>query len=40
MIDFDPADLDGDGEFDAIDTMVLEDDEESNQSAPAGCNSL
>ena len=27
MKDFDPADLDGDGEFDAIDIAILEEDD-------------
>jgi hypothetical protein len=34
MDDFeDPADLDGDGEFDAIDMMILEDGEQENQGS-------
>jgi hypothetical protein len=32
----DPADLDGDGEFDAIDMMILEDGEQEKKSSGGG----
>ncbi len=32
----DPADLDGDGEFDAIDMMILHDVDEDMQSSSGG----
>lgn len=35
MDDFDKADLDGDGEFDAIDMMILGDEDEDQQQ-PTG----
>ena len=40
MDDFDEADLDGDGEFDAIDMMILEDGEQEKKSSggvSSGC---
>ncbi len=37
MDDFDHADLDGDGEFDAIDLSIMEDNNRRNQS-PRGNN--
>ena len=38
MDDHDPADLDGDGEFDAIDMMTLEGDEGAqDQKQASGC---
>ena len=37
MDDFDHADLDGDGEFDAIDMMILEDGEQK-KTTPGGGN--
>lgn len=38
MDDFDEADLDGDGEFDAIDMSILEDEEERKPvQAGTGC---
>lgn len=36
MDDFDHADLDGDGEFDAIDIDIMEDGEHGKSSAPRG----
>ena len=36
MDDFDHADLDGDGEFDAIDMEILEDGEKSGQDPASG----
>lgn len=36
MDDFDEADLDGDGEFDAIDMMILEDGEQEKQGSGKG----
>ena len=36
MDDFDEADLDGDGEFDAIDLMNLEDGEQEEKSSGGG----
>jgi len=35
----DKADLDGDGEFDAIDLMILEEEEPENKNSPSksGC---
>ncbi len=37
MDDFDdPADLDGDGEFDGIDIAFLEDEEQGNKSSGGG----
>ena len=37
MQDDDPADLDGDGEFDAIDMMILEESERSVKKNNSGC---
>jgi len=37
MQDDDPADLDGDGEFDAIDMMILEESERSAKKNKSGC---
>lgn len=38
MDDFDDADLDGDGEFDAIDMMILgEEETEPNKTGKTGC---
>ncbi len=40
MDDFDEADLDGDGEFDAIDMMIIEDGEQEKKKpgkGNAGC---
>jgi hypothetical protein len=38
MRDHDPADLDGDGEFDAIDLMILEEQSErSKKNNNSGC---
>lgn len=40
MHDFeDPADLDGDGSFDAIDMMILEDGDQDKRSSSGGGNS-
>jgi len=36
MDDFDHADLDGDGEFDAIDMMILEGGEQEKKSSGGG----
>ena len=36
MDDFDHADLDGDGEFDVIDLMILEDGEQKNKITGGG----
>ncbi len=36
MDDFDEADLDGDGEFDAIDMLILEDGEQEKKSSGGG----
>ena len=36
MEDFDRADLDGDGEFDAIDIMILEEGEQGNENSSGG----
>ena len=36
MDDFDPADLDGDGEFDAIDMEILENGEQEKQGPGKG----
>jgi hypothetical protein len=36
MRDDDPADLDGDGEFDAIDMMIMEDDK-TESDGKTGC---
>ncbi|GAB4343236.1 MAG: hypothetical protein Kow0089_18860 [Desulfobulbaceae bacterium] len=36
MHDFDPADLDGDGEFDAIDIHIMEEGEKEDQSPQPG----
>ncbi|KGO33738.1 hypothetical protein JT06_12330 [Desulfobulbus sp. Tol-SR] len=37
MRDDDPADLDGDGEFDAIDMVILEESERSVKKNNSGC---
>jgi hypothetical protein len=37
MQDDDPADLDGDGEFDAIDLMILEEGEKKSECGNNGC---
>lgn len=39
MNDFDPADLDGDGEFDAIDISILENEDGGGSKQPASGNS-
>ena len=38
MKDIDPADLDGDGKFDAIDIVNLEDEEGDNKKTPENNN--
>jgi len=37
MREDDPADLDGDGEFDAIDMVILEESERSVKKNNSGC---
>ena len=37
MQDDDPADLDGDGQFDAIDMVILEESERSTKKNNSGC---
>jgi len=39
MDDYDPADLDGDGEFDGIDIAFLEDEDGGGDKKPARGNS-
>ena len=38
MNKFDPADLDGDGEFDAIDIAILEEEEGEKKQTPKNSN--
>ena len=40
MDDFDEADLDGDGEFDAIDMSILGEEEKKSASSGTGCGFL